>query len=178
MRWLMNVAKALLALLVLLGAIGLLLPRARHVERRLIIQAPAEQIWVRLADPRRWSEWAPWYARDPAAKIVFNNASVGSGADWRWDSATLGQGRMQFTGATPMTRIDYRLQLQSPGASAEGTGYLQLERLNIGVRVTWVFDTDLGWNPMLRWSGIGMNNVLGSDLADGLSRLSLLVTPR
>ena len=178
MRWLMNVTKALLALLVLLSAIGLLLPRERHVERRLIIQAPSAQIWALVADPRRWAEWSPWYARDPAARIIFNNPSVGVGADWTWDSKQLGQGHMQFVGANPPERLDYKLQLHTPGLTTDATGNLRLEQLNIGMRVTWTFDTDLGWNPALRWFGIGMNRTIGTDLDNGLARLALIVTPR
>lgn len=178
MRWLMNVVKALLALLVLLSAIGLLLPRERHVERHRIIQAPPAQIWALVADPRRWTEWSPWYAGDPAAQVLFNNPNVGTGADWTWNSQLLGQGHMQIVEAQPPERLGYQLQLRTPGLATAATGLIRLEQLQIGVRVTWTFDADLGWNPAQRWAGLGMNRIVGTDLDNGLAHLSLLVTPR
>ncbi|MEX8517581.1 MAG: SRPBCC family protein [Leptothrix sp. (in: b-proteobacteria)] len=172
MRWLMNVVKALLVLLLLLAGIGLLLPRQRHVERRLIIQAPVTQIWPLLADPKHWVEWSPWYSRDPAVKLNYSSAVVGVGADWTWDSVTLGHGRMQFVQADEPRQLDYRLQLKDQDMNSSATGSFKLEVLNIGVRVIWSLDTDLGWNPAMRWFGLGMERMVGADFDDGLMRLS------
>ena len=57
MRWLLNVFKALVLLVVLLAGVALLLPDRRTVERSREIAAPAARFWPLIAAPRQWPAW-------------------------------------------------------------------------------------------------------------------------
>lgn len=171
MHWLLNVGKALLALVVLLTGTGLLLPRERDVERSLMIQVPIQHLWQLVADPKGWTEWSPWYSSDPATTLSYSGSPLGAGATWSWDSPSRGKGDMRFTAAEPPTRLDYRLGLEDVGAQTTGT--LRLEPHAIGVRVIWTLHLDLGWNPAMRWFGPWLERSIGNDFDHGLRRLSL-----
>lgn len=169
MRWIINVIKALLLLLVVLAGVSFLLPEHRQVERSREIAAGPERIWPLIADPRRWEAWSPWFAKDPAMKLDYSGAASGAGAQWRWDSATQGRGSMRFDTAQPPQRLAYTLVFEDMGSTA--TGEFRLEPTGNTTRVVWTFDTHLGKNPVMRWFGLVMDRMVGADFESGLVRL-------
>jgi carbon monoxide dehydrogenase subunit G len=171
MRWLMNVLKALLALVVVLGVVGLLLPRQRHVERSIDVAATPAQIWPLLAEPKRWTSWSPWYAKDPTMKLVYSGPEAGAGAGWAWESQSQGHGSMRFEDAQPPTRLGYTLRFDDMGSTATGE-FLLVPQGSTATRVTWAFDTDLGLNPVARWFGLAMDRLVGPDFDSGLAKLA------
>jgi uncharacterized protein YndB with AHSA1/START domain len=169
-----TLVKWLVALVVacMLGAY--LLPASQHVERSREIAVPPERLWPLIAEPRQWTGWQPWYARDPAMKLSYSGAESGAGAQWAWDSATEGRGRMAFERAEAPRLLQFRLEFVGGGAVA--TGHFRLEPVGAGTRVTWAFDTHLGLNPLMRWSGLVLDRMVGRDFEAGLDRLAALVT--
>ncbi len=172
MRGLKDLLKALVALGVLLAGVGLLLPRYRHVERSAELAASRERIWPLVEQTRRWSEWSPWYAKDPAMKLSYAGPASGAGAEWSWDSDSQGRGRMRFEQVDAPRRLAYRLDFETMGSTA--TGDLTLEPRGTGTHVTWRFDTDLGLNPLSRWFGLGLDRMVGRDFERGLAKLGEL----
>jgi len=43
-----------------------------------------------------------------------------------------------------------------------------------GTRLTWGFVTDTGFNPMMRWMGVMLDDWVGADYEAGLARLKAL----
>ncbi len=173
MRWLMNLFKAVLALLVVLAVVGWLLPAGRHVERTVDIRATPEEVWPWIAEPRRWTAWSPWMARDPQTRLEYEGPAGGAGAGWRWSSRSQGDGRMHFVSADAPRSLGYELFFDEMGMKA--TGQFLLTPSGGGTRVVWQLDADLGWNPLARWFGLGLDNLIGSDFEAGLGRLATQV---
>jgi uncharacterized protein YndB with AHSA1/START domain len=146
MRWLFNVLKAMTLCLGILIGVAFLLPGHRHVERSLDIPAPAQRVWVLIADPQKWNTWSPWSLKDPAMKL-------------------------RLVPAESPHLLTYTLTLTEVGAQASGA--LRLESTAAGTRVTWSLETDLGLNPVARWLGLGLEHTVGSDFELGLGRLAL-----
>lgn len=169
MRWIFNVIKALLLLLVVLAAAAFLLPERRLVERSREIAAPPERIWPLIAEPRRWTAWSPWYAKDPAMTLTYDGTASGAGAQWRWDSASQGRGQMRFDSAEAPRRLGYTLVFEDMGTQA--TGEFRLEPAGAGTRVVWMLDSQLGHNPVMRWFGLALDRLVGPDFDAGLRRL-------
>lgn len=170
MRWLLNLAKALLALLILLALVGLLLPGQRHVERSIEIPAAPAAVWPWLAEPKRWEAWSPWYAKDPQMQIRYEGPATGEGAGWTWASKTQGHGRMRFRQARVPQFLGYELHFEDTGM--QSTGAFTLTPTSTGTRVVWSLDARLGLNPLARWFGLGLDGLVGADFEDGLSRLA------
>jgi uncharacterized protein YndB with AHSA1/START domain len=170
MRWLLNLAKALLVLLILLAVVGWLLPGQRHVERSIEIPAAPAMVWPWLAEPQRWAAWSPWYAKDPQMQIQYEGPASGEGAGWTWVSKTQGRGHMQFLQAQAPQSLRYALRFDDMGMQA--TGAFTLSPAGTGTRVVWRLDTELGLNPLARWFGLALDNLVGADFEDGLSRLA------
>jgi hypothetical protein len=51
---------------------------------------------------------------------------------------------------------------------------LALEPAASGTRVTWGFDSDLGFNPIARYFGMMADDVIGPDYEKGLARLKAI----
>lgn len=175
MRWLLNLLKAMLVLVLLLGALAYLLPETHVVQRSRDIAAPPAQVWPWLAEPRRWSRWSPWMASDESAFAQAQGPASGVGAQWRWDSTTQGRGLARVEVAQPASQLVYLLVFEDLGFQA--TGRFDLQPSAGGTTVQWRIELHAGWNPLLRWFGLGLDALVGPDLDKGLSRLSHTIQP-
>lgn len=172
----MKLVLKLLAGLVLvicgLVAAGFALPSAFKVERVVQIEAPAAEVFALIASPREWKRWSAWNARDPAMQIEYIGPESGLGAGWSWQSATEGNGSMEFTAAVPGERLDYVLRFADVGM--ESKGVLRIEPSGSGVRLSWSNEGDMGGNPINRWFGLFMDDLVGPDFEAGLANLKQL----
>jgi uncharacterized protein YndB with AHSA1/START domain len=172
MKWLKRLAILILALAALLVGGGLLLSPRYHLERSVIVQAPADKVYALVADPHHWPQWTVWNQRDPAMAIHYFGAPSGEGAGWSWQSASQGDGKMTLTAVTPDQRVAYDLYF--PEMDSTSTGDLRFELDGRGTRVTWSMDGDMGANPLHRWMGLMMDRLVGPDFEAGLANLKTL----
>jgi len=172
MKFLIRGIVVLLGLVILLLAVGLLLPSHFKVQRSAQIAAPASKVYPLIAAPAAWAKWSVWNQRDPAMKIEYSGPASGSGAKWSWHSATEGSGTMEFTDAVADRRIGYRLSF--PEFGMQSSGLLSIEPAPDGVRVTWTNEGDMGANPLNRWFGLFMDRLVGPDFEAGLANLKKL----
>jgi uncharacterized protein YndB with AHSA1/START domain len=172
MKWLLRIVLGVVVLVVVLAAVGLLLPSQYKVQRSLDIAAPADKVYALIVDPREWKRWTVWNRRDPAMKMEYSGPPSGGGAKWSWQSASEGSGSMEFTDARPAERIAYRLSF--PEFGMQSNGVLSIAPVGAGVRVTWTNEGDLGSSPVNRWFGLMMDRMVGPDFEGGLVNLKRL----
>ena len=164
-----------LLLLVALVAIAYALPASYRVTRSIDIDAPASKLYPLVAAPRAWQQWSAWNERDPAMEVVYSGPPAGAGAKWAWKSKSEGDGVMTFTSADPERRIGYSLYFPAFDNTAEGA--IVFEALTpTTTRVTWTNEGQLGNNPMMRWMGLAMDQLVGKDFATGLANLKTLAS--
>jgi uncharacterized protein YndB with AHSA1/START domain len=169
MKLALKLIAALVTTVLLLAAVGFALPSAFKVERAVQIEAPAAEVYALIASPREWKRWSAWNARDPAMRIEYTGPDSGLGAGWSWQSATEGNGAMEFTAAVPGERLDYVLRF--PDMGMESKGMLRIEPAGSGVRLSWSNEGDMGGNPISRWFGLFMDRLVGPDFEAGLANL-------
>jgi uncharacterized protein YndB with AHSA1/START domain len=169
MKWLKRAVLAVVALIAVLFAVGMLLPSGFRVQRSIVVNAPASRIYPMISQPRQWKEWAVWNQRDPAMRIEYSGPESGAGARWSWQSATEGNGVMEFTAALPDKRVDYALSFPDLGMTS--SGQLRLAPAGAGTRVTWTNEGDMGANPINRYFGLVMDRLVGPDFEAGLANL-------
>jgi hypothetical protein len=76
-----KIVLALVVLIVLLAAVGMLLPRNVHVERSIVIDAPAATVFALLDGYKQFNKWSPWAVYDPNAKHVRGQNSASAQAE-------------------------------------------------------------------------------------------------
>ena len=160
----------LLILLVGLGAVGLLLPTGTHVERDIVIEAPADAVFPHLNDLRAFNAWSPWAQKSDDTRFQFSGPDSGVGARMRWESgdAGVGTGTQEIIASEAGRRVVTRLDF---GDQGQGTASWELTPTDGGTRVVWAFDTEFGWDIIGRYAGLFLNGLIGAEYEAGLQRL-------
>ncbi|ATB43298.1 hypothetical protein CYFUS_008778 [Cystobacter fuscus] len=165
---------AFASLLGLLLVIGLLLPTTYRVERSLLILAPPEAVYARVAQPRHWGEWTPWNTeRYPGGQWMFGGPELGAGSVRTWEGGPLGRGTLSLSEADPKTGVAYQASLDGGRFSARGR--ISLASVEGGTQVTWVDEGSLGRSPLRRYLAPFIRSRLGAGIEQGLGRLKQVV---
>lgn len=170
MKLLKRLAIAVVFIIVAILVIGFLLPRTRHVERSVMIDAPAGVVFAQVNGFRHFNDWSPFVAVMPDATSTFEGPDFGVGAKMSWEVAGPNPevGSQTIVASTPYQRVDVELDLGRQG-KAQSAFLLQPE--DQGTRVTWTFDTDFGLDIPGRYRGLLLDRKLGPLYAQGLSNL-------
>ena len=172
MKLIKKVVFVLLAIILTMAIVAFLLSGRQSAQRSRDMAAPPEKLWPLISDPRQWPKWAAWNQRDPNMKITYEGADSGAGAKWHWESKSEGNGSMVFDSAEPNKQLSYTIAFPDMGSTAKGT--IALEPAGSGTKVSWSFETELGNNPMMRWFGLMIPNMVGKDFDTGLENLDRL----
>ena len=150
-------------------AVAYLLPRYATVSRSVEIAAPPAVVYPIVSDLRRFNEWSPWSARDPKATYTFTGPVDGVGQTMNWASKNpqLGSGKIAITTLSPDSQVGWTIEFGRQRA----TSLIKLEPSGTGSKITWDFSSDLGFNPVLRYFGLGFDKMVGPDYEAGLAKL-------
>ena len=162
----------LAALIIIIIALGFVLPDKVHVERDVVINAPQEEVFALAADLEQQQKWSAWSEKDPDMKATITGEGLGQKSVW--ESEKSGSGSQEITAYDPPSRVASHLDFGDMGkADAEMT----FEPAGEGTRVVWTFDTSMRegapvyMKPMLTYMGFFMDGMLGPDYERGLANL-------
>lgn len=167
LRWM---GLVIIALVVLALAAAFALPRHAVVTRSVEIAAPPAAVFALVGDLRRFNEWSPWAGLDPDTVFTFTGPTDGVGQTLHWASKNelVGEGSLAIAAIEPERRVDLVLSFANAGSTLAS---VVLEPAGSGTRVTWGFDSDLGFNPVARYFGMMADGAVGPDYEKGLARL-------
>ncbi|HFB65074.1 MAG TPA: hypothetical protein ENJ60_05975 [Aeromonadales bacterium] len=171
MTTLKKILFALVILLVLVIVAAYFLPRKVSVERSIEIDAPVAVVYQLVSNLQEFNRWSPWQQRDPDTRYTFTgaNGTVGSKMIWQSQKAGVGKGSQEITALKENELVNISLEF-SDGARSDS--YYHLTALDDNkTRVTWGFSTDLGNNPIARYSGLLFEKWIGPDYEAGLKNL-------
>lgn len=173
MKILKKVLLFAVGLLVLLAVIGLLLPAQSHVERSVVIDAPADTVFPLINNFHEFNRWSPWAKKDPDTQYRFEGPDSGTGAKMSWSSENpqVGKGSQEIVESEPNERVATGLDFGDMGTAQAA---FTLEPAGDGVKVTWGFDVEHGMNPVNRYMGLLMDRWVGADYEAGLADLKEL----
>ena len=167
--WLKRAAAAVAAVIIVAVVAAFFLPRHATVSRSVEVAAPPAAIYAIVSDLRRFNEWSPWFARDPNATYTFTGPVDGIGQTMNWDSKSpqLGAGKIVISSLAPDSDVEWAIDFGRQAANSS----IKLEPGGSGTKITWVFSTDLGFNPLMRYFGLGFDKMVGPDYEAGLAKL-------
>jgi hypothetical protein len=165
---------ALLVLAVLIAALLLYTatrPDTFRVERHVVINKPAADIFPFLSDFHNWVHWSPWEGLDPALKRTFSGSDQGKGAVFEWEgNSKAGKGHMEITRCESPTHLTIDLSFIRP-FKAENNAAFDLEPVADGTEVTWAMYGPLPFVSKLMNTFVSMDNLIGRDFEKGLTKL-------
>ncbi len=146
------------------------LPDHLHVERSLVIAAPAAEIQPLLAEFPQRASWIAWVETDPTATYAYTGEPGAIGSTMAWTGPSVGEAQLTLVSVDPgrevVTRMDYRAPL-----AMTTTDRFVLEPVAGGTRVRWVNDGPLPFGPA-RVFAVFADGLLGPDYERGLQKLS------
>jgi len=149
-------------------------PDTFRIERRAVINAPAERIFSVLSDFHQWGGWSPWETKDPDMKRNFSGAERGRGAVYGWEGdKNVGTGRMEILEANAPSKLAIKLDFFKPFEAHNTAEFTMLPQGN-ATNVHWVMHGPATF--MSKVMGVFMNfdKMVGKDFEAGLANLKKL----
>jgi effector-binding domain-containing protein len=163
----------LVAVLLVLGVIGLLLPRNVRVERSIVVARPASLVYATVNSFQLFPKWSPWQELDPNMHQTTEGPRDGVGAKLVWSgNDKVGSGSQVITASTPDQSVASDLDFGKMGVAKAA---ILLVPQGSSTRVTWRLDVDMGASPIGRYFGLMMDHMIGKDYQTGLNKLKPLV---
>lgn len=170
----MNLLKSLLlgaiTLVAILAIISISLPRHIHIQRDIIINAPAEAAYEQISDLRNWPNWLPGHHQEPARAAVQANRPNGIGDRYSWVSQRSGirPGVVTIVAAEPHKRLVTNLVFEGKD---KAHSVFTLQETAEGTVLTWHLEKYMGDHPLRKFSGLLLDSTLGEEFEDGLENI-------
>ncbi len=143
------------------------LPGKYHVERSVVINAPAEKVYTEITRLKNWEHWSPWTEKDPKMVTTYSPADGAVESYMAWTSDINGIGKLTITNLVPNEHMDYNLKFDDWDATK---GFFHISPEGEGVKVTWGDEGELkDWTSRL--FGPLLDGMIGPDFEKGLNYL-------
>lgn len=165
-----------ITLLVLVAIAAVLIAAARrpdvfHMQRSLLIQAPADKIYPLINDLRRFNGWNPYAKKDPDMKAEYRGPENGPGAIFHFDgNRDVGKGSISIVDVSALHKITMALDMTLP-FDCHNLIEFTLVPAGTSTEVTWAMR---GRNPFFaKLMGLfcNMDKRVGRDFGAGLADL-------
>lgn len=165
---------AALGAILILVAIGFLLPSHWRVERSVVIKAAPEKIYPYIANFKTgWPQWNAFDKEDPDTLYVYKGPDEGEGASRAWTSKKIGNGVQRITKADLQNGVDFEIAMEGAGFVLYGS--INMEKHPEGTKVIWKDAGDMGANPIYKIMGYLMDPMMGQTLQKSLDKLKDIV---
>lgn len=176
MKILKNILIAILALVVIVLAIGFFSPRNVTLERSVTINASAASIFEELNSVKPMQKWGPWGKIDPdGTEYTFEGPEFGVGSKVTWvsDHPDVGTGIQTIVESINNQKV--RTELYFGGFDEPSYADILITANGESSNVTWTFEGDMSNNPINKLFGLMMESMLGPSYEDGLQNLKVMV---
>jgi hypothetical protein len=168
------VTNVLLLIAIVIGGVLLFAatrPDTFRVERHIVVDKPARDIFPLLDSFQNWSRWSPWEDLDPSLRRTFRGPDRGVGAVYEWEgNAKVGKGHMEITRVETPTHITIDLWFVRP-FKANNAAAFDLTPEGSGTAVSWAIYGPLPFVSKLMSVFVSMDKLMGKDFERGLARL-------
>lgn len=170
MKILKTIGLGLLALILLLVVVSFFLPSKVRVERSIVINTSPEVPFNLINNLKQWPLWSPWHKLDTNAVWEFSESVEGTNAwyTWKSENPNVGNGKLTITDSKPFDTIMTKLEFEGMDASVAGYYFTQQDG---ATKLTWTLECEMGMNPIAKFFGLMMDNMIGSDYEKGLASL-------
>ncbi len=154
---------------------GFLLPSHYQAEKELVMEAAFEDIYPYLTDLKKWNDWTAWSKKeDPSLEIRYEGNETGAGSKQIWKGNKMGDGELMLTESNPGDGVYYVMKMNE--GNVEMKGSIVFRPVNpTRTKVLWNMGGELGNNPIFRYFGLLMENMVEKDLELGLKNLKEIV---
>ena len=173
MQKIKSVVVGMMVLAVFLSAFTLLIPRHVTITRGIEIPVPRDSLQAYLEDLPAWPAWCSWMGKDSIVTRKFINASPGNEATVTW-FPTAQPYNKNFISILQAIPGEVRLYYQFGGLLPASGGFT-LTGNGGSTFLVWKLEVKLRWYPWEKLSGIAMDKVWGTSMAQSLKHLKAVM---
>jgi predicted transcriptional regulator YdeE len=135
-----------------------------HVEKKVMINAPAEKVYSVIIDFKQWLPWSPWMIMEP--EVVVNIADDNQFYEWKGNR--VGSGNMKITNQKENSWVEYDLNFLTPWKSYASVKFVLTEK-GSQTETSWIMDSSLPF--FMFFMKKLMEGFIGMDFDRGLRML-------
>lgn len=166
--------KVLIGLLVIVGLFlvaSALAPSNVKVERTMVMEASASDVFHHINSLQNWGTWSPWSKLDPSIdEGGFEGPESGVGNKHCWDSEHehVGKGCQTIMEVVENEKLISEMEFFENG---KGVGYFYLTEAEGGTEVRWGFESEMPFFQRIM-PGMMMDKFMGPLFEQGLADLA------
>lgn len=164
----MKFVKYLVFTFAIFCAVAFLLPKDRYVSRSIEIEKDVEVVFDQVNTLKNWENWSAWSVSDSNTVYQYSKKESGKDAWQTWSSQTIGEGKLTIVESKNNQLIETSLDFYDQG---KGAGKWEFSQRKGITTVTWTYHANMGYNPLARWIGLFINDMLGQSLEQSLQSL-------
>ena len=172
MKTLKIIGMVVLAMAALLAIVIVIQPEKAHIEKAIVINAPASSIFPEVSNHENFNVWSGWTKMEPNASQTFEGTKANVSSKMIWDGSKTGLRLQRIEEIEENKRVKCAMTF----AGYDGVFYseFRLTPEGNGTRVTWTYD---GENTGLKGKAIWVfaGGMLASHYSHGLKDLKKLV---
>ena len=160
------------AIVVILTIVIVMQPEKAHIEKSIVINAPAASIFPEVSNYKNFNVWSGWTKMDPKVSETFDRTRANVSSKMVWEGSETGPRLQRIEEIEENKRVKCAMTF----AGYDGIFYseFRLTPEGNGTRVTWTYD---GENTGLKGKAIWVfaGGMLASHYSHGLKDLKKLV---
>jgi len=166
----------ILALIALIGFLGLIAPKRYEVYRSIIIKRPISEVFEYLKFVKNQDHWSPWKKKDPDMKQTFEGIDGEVGFVSKWEgNKTVGSGEQEIKNIIHNDSIETELRFFKPWKS-QSDAYLRVVDVNDEeTKVIWGFSGKNKFPFSIFMLFMNMDKAVGKDFDEGLQSLKQIL---
>lgn len=177
MKILKTIGLTIGGLIALVLIIALFVNKKYEVVREITINKPQEEVFDYIKQIKNQDNYSVWARKDPNMKKEYRGADATVGFVSAWDSEMkdVGKGEQEIKKIVEDQRIDMELRFKKP---FEATDYASMSTEAVGpnsTKVKWGFNGAMPYPMNLMLLFMNMDEMLGKDLATGLTNLKAIL---
>jgi len=172
MKVLKIIGIAVLAIVVIVVIAVLMQPADAHIEKSIVINAPAASVFPEVSRFKNFTAWSPWSKMDPEVKQTFEGEEGTVGSKMTWDGPKTGKGSQEIEAIEENKSVKSTLRFDGYDGVYYSSFMLEPEGEN--TKVTWTYDgANKGFGGKAMWMFMG--SMMKDQFESGLADLKKLV---
>jgi uncharacterized protein YndB with AHSA1/START domain len=156
----------IIALVLLLAAV---LPGKYLVEKSIVINRPAAEVYNKVANLNHYKDWNPWAKMEPSAQTTITGDPMHVGHKYHWSGKKVGEGSLTVRSAVPTKAINFDLQFVKPFKS-QAIDAWDFTEVEGGTKTVWRNSGGFPF-PIARLMGPSITKQLNTQFEEGLQNL-------
>ena len=165
------------AIIAVTAILSFFLPTSQKIERSIIINTPASNIYNQLIKLENFNKFSVWSKQDSTAVYTLKgtDGTIGATTSWKGHPQISGEGQIEIITLEQNRKVTHKLHFIKPKKGNAESIFTLLETNNATTKVTWTFTmaTPRPWNIFNLTHSL--DKQMGKDFEDGLTAMKTMI---